>query len=72
VLLDIGLPKTRGEEVFRRLKEEEAAVKVVIASGYLAENIKTDGAFAGVKHFVNKPYVLDELVEIFQNVIEND
>jgi DNA-binding response OmpR family regulator len=72
VLLDIGLPKTRGEEVFRRLKEEDAAVKVVIASGYLAENIKTDMAFAGVKRFVNKPYVLDELVEVFKNVIEND
>jgi FixJ family two-component response regulator len=33
VLLDIRLPKTTGEEVFHRLKEENAAVKVVMASG---------------------------------------
>jgi two-component system cell cycle sensor histidine kinase/response regulator CckA len=72
VLLDIRLPKIRGEEVFRTLKEEDAAVKVVIASGYLAKNIKTDMAFAGVKQFVNKPYVLNELLEVFQNVIENE
>ncbi|MGH7855375.1 MAG: response regulator [Candidatus Binatia bacterium] len=72
VLLDIRLPKTPGEEVFRRLKEENAAVKVVIASGYLPADIKSNLAFAGVKHFVNKPYVLNELLDLFQNVIEND
>ena len=71
VLLDIGLPKTTGEEVFRRMKQENAAVKVVIASGYLAANVKTELAFAGVKRFVNKPYVLTELLEVFQDVIEN-
>ena len=41
VLLDIRLPKTPGEEVFRRMKEENAAVKVVIASGYLAADLKS-------------------------------
>jgi DNA-binding NtrC family response regulator len=72
VLLDIRLPKITGEEVLRRMKEENAAVKVVIASGYLDADIKNQTAFAGVKHFVNKPYVLDELLEVFQNVIENE
>jgi len=72
VLLDIRLPKTTGGEVLRKLKEENAAVKVVIASGYLEANLKTDKVYAGVKRFVNKPYVLDELVEVFKNVIEND
>jgi FixJ family two-component response regulator len=33
VLLDIRLHKTTGEEVFHRLKEENAAVKVVMVSG---------------------------------------
>jgi DNA-binding NtrC family response regulator len=72
VLLDIRLPKITGEEVYRRMKEENAAVKVVMASGFLDTHIKTEMVFTGVKRFVNKPYVLDELVEIFQNVIEND
>ena len=72
VLLDIRLPKTPGEEVFQRMKEENAAVKVVIASGYLAANVKADLTFAGVKRFVNKPYVLSELLEVFHDVIEND
>jgi DNA-binding response OmpR family regulator len=72
VLLDVRVPKITGEEVFRRMKKENAAVKVVIASGFLDANLKTQIAFAGVRRFVNKPYVLDELLEVFQNVIEND
>ena len=72
VLLDIRLPKTPGEEVFRRMKEENAAVKVVIASGYLAPDLKSELTFAGVKRFVNKPYVLNELLEVFQEVIGNE
>jgi two-component system cell cycle sensor histidine kinase/response regulator CckA len=72
VLLDVRVPKITGGEVFRRMKEENAAVKVVIASGFLEANMKDQVAFAGVKRFVNKPYVLDELLEVFQNVIEND
>jgi YesN/AraC family two-component response regulator len=72
VLLDIRLPKTTGEEVFRRMKEENAAVKVIIASGYLEANLKTGLAFTGVKRFVDKPYVLDELLEVFRKVIENE
>jgi two-component system, cell cycle sensor histidine kinase and response regulator CckA len=72
VLLDIRLPKATGEKVFRRLKEENAAVKVVMASGYLAPGIKSDLGLAGVKGFVDKPYQLDELVEVLRNVIKND
>jgi len=72
VLLDVRVPKMTGGEVFRRMKEENPAVKVVIASGFLEANIKDQIAFAGVKRFVNKPYLLDELLEVFQNVIDND
>lgn len=72
VLLDMRLPISTGEEVFHRMKEENAAVKVVIASGYLEGDIKTRMSFAGVKRFVSKPYVLDELVEVFRKVIENE
>jgi two-component system, cell cycle sensor histidine kinase and response regulator CckA len=72
VLLDVRVPKITGGEVFRRMKKENAAVKVVIASGFLEANIKDQIAFAGVKRFVNKPYVLDELLEVFQNVIDDE
>jgi DNA-binding response OmpR family regulator len=70
VLLDVRVPKITGGEVFRRIKEENAAVKVVIASGFLEANIKNQIAFAGVKRFVSKPYILDEVLETVRSLIE--
>ena len=70
VLLDVGLPKIPGWQVFLKMKEENPAVRVVIASGYLDPKIKADLSGAGVKHFVAKPYVLDDLVETIGDVIE--
>jgi DNA-binding NtrC family response regulator len=70
VLLDVGLPKIAGWQVFLKMKEENPDVRVVIASGYLDPKIKADLSGAGVKHFVDKPYVLDALVETIGDVIE--
>ena len=70
VLLDVGLPKIPGWQVVLKMKEENPAVRVVIASGYLDPKIKADLSDAGVKHFVDKPYVLDDLVETIGDVIE--
>jgi hypothetical protein len=42
-----------------------------MASGYLEPQAKTELTLAGVKHFVNKPYKLNELLEIFESQMEN-
>ena len=70
VLLDVRLPKLAGDEVFRRMKEENPAVKVVMASGFLEPQIKTEMNLTGVNRFVNKPYELDNLFQVVQSVIE--
>jgi DNA-binding NtrC family response regulator len=70
VLLDVGLPKMTGWEVFLKMKHENPDVRVVIASGYLEPKRKADMTCAGVKDFVNKPYRLDDVVRTIQNVIE--
>jgi two-component system, cell cycle sensor histidine kinase and response regulator CckA len=72
VLLDMRLPKIMGGEVFRLLKNENPAVKVVMASGFLEPEVKIEMAVAGAKRFVNKPYNLVELLEIFQSVIDDE
>jgi two-component system, cell cycle sensor histidine kinase and response regulator CckA len=71
VLLDVRVPKITGGEVFCRMKEENDAVKVVIASGFLEANMKDQVAFAGVKRFVSKPYILDEVLETVRSLIED-
>jgi two-component system, cell cycle sensor histidine kinase and response regulator CckA len=72
VLLDVGLPKIAGLQVLSRIKAENPGVKVVIASGYLEPKTKAEMSGIGVKHFVNKPYILDEVVQTIQSLIENN
>jgi two-component system, cell cycle sensor histidine kinase and response regulator CckA len=70
VLLDVGLPKLTGWDVLLKMKEDNPDVRVVIATGYLAPKMKTDMLRIAVKHFVDKPYVLDELLETIQSLID--
>jgi two-component system cell cycle sensor histidine kinase/response regulator CckA len=71
VLLDVRLPKKTGDQVFREMRTVNPAVKVVLASGYLDPKIKTDMTSAGIKYFVDKPYVLNDLLVIVENMLSN-
>ena len=70
VLLDVGLPKVSGVDVFRKMKKENPDVRVVVASGYLDARMKTEMYRAGVKDFVDKPYLLPEMLETLRSVTE--
>jgi CheY-like chemotaxis protein len=68
ILLDLGLPKISGQDVLVKLKTENPDVKIVIATGYLEPDLSSEIERAGVKHFIHKPYVLDDVVKIVQSV----
>ena len=70
MLLDIGLPKLAGEDVLRKMKQQNPGVKVVIASGYLEPELKAKMDQAGVQYFLPKPYLPDKVVKILQCAIE--
>jgi two-component system cell cycle sensor histidine kinase/response regulator CckA len=66
VLLDVGLPKVNGVDVLYRMKSENPDVRVIIVSGFLEPELRTKMQQAGVQHFIEKPYMLDQLVETIQ------
>jgi len=70
VLLDLGLPKISGVEVFFKMKEENPNVRVVVASGFLEPEAKAEIARAGVSHFFLKPYIFEELIDALRSMIE--
>jgi two-component system cell cycle sensor histidine kinase/response regulator CckA len=72
VLLDLGLPKISGWEVFNHLKQENPDVRVIVASGYMEPDVKSKMHDAGVEHFIEKPYRLDQLMETLHGVINTD
>jgi CheY-like chemotaxis protein len=68
ILLDLGLPRISGQDVLVKLRTENPDVKIVIATGYLEPDLSSEIERAGVKHFIHKPYVLDDVVKIVQSV----
>lgn len=71
VLLDLGLPKVSGWEVFNNLRQQNPDVCIVVASGYMEPDVKSRMHDAGVEHFIEKPYRLDQLVETLYGVMEH-
>jgi DNA-binding NtrC family response regulator len=70
VLLDVGLPKVAGEDVLHRMKQENPDVKIVIASGYLELALKSEMEQAGITHFLQKPYMPDDVARAFQSLLK--
>ena len=70
VLLDVGLPKVNGVDVLYKMKSENPNVRVIIVSGFLAPELRTKMQQAGVEHFIDKPYMLDHVLETIQSLIE--
>jgi two-component system, cell cycle sensor histidine kinase and response regulator CckA len=69
VLLDIGLPKIAGWDVILNMKEENPDVNVLVASGYIEPEFKSRMYAAGVKGFIYKPYLPDDIVQTIQGLI---
>jgi two-component system cell cycle sensor histidine kinase/response regulator CckA len=70
VVLDLGLPKLNGWEAFRQMREINPSVKAVFATGFMAPQIESQLALAGVTAVVMKPYQLDEVVETISSAIK--
>lgn len=64
VVMDIGLPDMRGDQLLLALRSMKPGVPVVIASGYGQETLQQ--RFAGVPnlYFIDKPYIAPELAAV--------
>jgi len=63
IILDIVMPGLSGEEVFYRLKEMDASVKVIVISGYALEDKVTRLLRAGALSFLQKPFRMENFSE---------
>ena len=70
VLTDIGLPKMDGIEEFRALREINPQVKVMLASGFLEPDAKSELFKAGAKGFIQKPYTSEDLLRKIREVLD--
>jgi signal transduction histidine kinase/CheY-like chemotaxis protein len=69
VLLDWTMPEMSGKEVAEALVAINANVKIIIATGYSADDIKSKMDIAKVSGFLQKPYTLKALLSALQNMM---
>lgn len=69
-LLDLTMPRMDGEETFRRLRQLDPDVRIVLMSGYNSQNVTTQFAGKGLAGFVQKPFRADELEAQVRAVLE--
>lgn len=63
VLLDFGLPKINGKEVYLKLTELNPNIKVLVVSGYLNPETFAGTPSSAAVDFLQKPFMSDELVD---------
>jgi PAS domain S-box-containing protein len=62
ILLDMTMPHMDGEETFRRLREIDPEVDVILMSGFNEVDATRRFAGRGLKGFVQKPFTFEDLL----------
>lgn len=64
ILLDLSMPDMSGAETFRKLREINPAVKIVLTSGYDKDDVLGPTEWQGLTDFLQKPYNLSTLIDM--------
>ena len=69
VILDMIMPRMKGEEVLARLRGMPASPKVVISSGFMTEEQRDKLKEYGVDGFLDKPYGEEDALNVARSVL---
>jgi signal transduction histidine kinase/CheY-like chemotaxis protein len=69
VLLDLTMPVMGGVECFRKMKELDPRVRVVISSGFSSESTAAEVLREGALDYLQKPYDIEHLARIVKKAL---
>lgn len=72
IILDLTMPRMTGEEVLREIRRINPRVRVIITSGYSAEELEERFKDQNVTSFLQKPYPTLSLVEKLRQALETE
>lgn len=72
VVLDLVMPRMNGLDCFRKLKQIDPDVRVIVSSGYSEETNRTAVMSEGALSFVSKPYKIGELSQAVAKVTRGE
>jgi DNA-binding response OmpR family regulator len=68
VFLDIVMPEMSGIEVLRRIRETYHGLPVIVISGRASRKEIDEATHLGITDYIEKPFLLNTLDQIFQNL----
>jgi len=71
VLMDLTMPRMDGKEAFRRMKELDPGVRVILSSGYNEQEAIQQFIGRGLAGFIQKPYQLKTLVDALDRALRS-
>lgn len=71
VILDLGLPRLGGDEVYRQIKKVNSKAKIILMSGFIDPEIKARLLDSGIRHIIHKPFTPDKILQVIRDEIEN-
>ncbi|QJW94019.1 hybrid sensor histidine kinase/response regulator [Frigoriglobus tundricola] len=69
VLLDLTMPRLGGADAYREMRRHRSDVRVVLTSGFAAEEAMSGFAGKGLAGFLRKPFRTDELLTTVFDVV---
>lgn len=70
IILDMGLPKLPGQALFLKMMQINPQSKIILASGYVDEVLKSNLFELGAKAFIQKPYKPHEILKSVRNILD--
>ena len=70
VLTDLGLPNMTGLEMCQRIKKINPNERLILATGFLDPDTKSEFLKAGIQQFLYKPYDLTKVLYVVREVLD--
>jgi PAS domain S-box-containing protein len=71
VLSDMGLPKMSGWDAAKKMREIRPELKIVLASGFIDPNQRSEILKNGVRDIFQKPYVPNDVLRRIREILDN-
>ncbi len=69
VVTDFNMPEVTGLEVARELRQRRPGVPVIISTGYLSEELRSDARALGVRSLLEKERTVQQLADLVGSVL---
>lgn len=70
VILDLNMPGISGKDVFKKMRQLNPSIKVLICSGYSDTIINDDEFLKEIDGYLHKPYMYEDLAKSVRDVLD--